>query len=123
MTKTIATTRAKPQRAVLKITDNEGTRTCLLNKDAMPGRGDEDDVLALLADQVLAATKINQHTEADVTKRYNAAIAAFHDIAPVGALEGMLATQLIATHMATMDCYAHVNITMTARPTSTTSTR
>jgi len=34
-----------------------------------------------------------------------------HDIAPKDAFEGMLATQLIATHMAAMDCYVHVNKT------------
>jgi hypothetical protein len=61
--------------------------------------------------QVLDATKINQHKVTDATERYNAAIAALHDIAPKGALEGMLATQLIATHMATMDCYRHLNKT------------
>ena len=65
----------------------------------------------LLANQILDATKINRHYEADATQRYNAAIAAFHQIAPVGPLEGMLATQLIACHMAMMDCYAHLNRT------------
>jgi hypothetical protein len=68
-------------------------------------------VLLQLAKQVLDATKINQHEANDATERYNAAIAALHDIAPVGALEGMLATQLIATHMATMDCYKHLTKT------------
>jgi hypothetical protein len=111
MTDAIVTTKAKPPRVVLGITDSEdGVRQMCLNQHAIPGRC-EDDVLTLLAKQVLDATKINQHTEADMAERYNATIAAFHDIAPIGALEGMLATQLIATHMATMDCYAHVNKT------------
>jgi hypothetical protein len=88
----------------------QGVKQIHINGDAIPGRG-EDDLLTLLAMQVLDATKINTHTDADKAQRYNAAIAALHDIAPVGALEGMLATQLIATHMATMDCYKHINAT------------
>jgi ATP-dependent Clp protease adapter protein ClpS len=88
----------------------EGVKQIHSNGDAIPGRGG-DDLLTLLAMQVLDATKINTHTDADKAQRYNAAIAALHDIAPVGALEGMLATQLIATHMATMDCYKHINVT------------
>ena len=38
-------------------------------------------------------------------------LAALHDMAPKDALEGMFAAQLIATHMAAMDCYLHVNKT------------
>jgi hypothetical protein len=103
--------KAKPPRAVLEIKeDGEGGRTISLNKHGMPSRG-EDDLFALLAAQVLSATKINTHTAEEAADRYNAAIAAFHDIAPVGALEGMLTAQLIAAHMATMDCYAYLTKT------------
>jgi hypothetical protein len=101
----------KPPKVVRKVVDEgEGRRQMLLNAEAMPGRG-EDDLLLLLTNQVLDATKINAHTEAQATERYNATIAAFHNIGPVGALQGMLATQLIACHMATMDCYGHLNRT------------
>jgi hypothetical protein len=111
MSNGIVKMKANSQRAVLEIKDDKkSVRRISLNKNAMPGFGD-DDLLALLANQVLTATKIDRQSEADATERYNAAIAAFHDIGPVGALEGMLATQLIATHMATMDCYAHLNKT------------
>lgn len=74
-----------------------GTKTrCLAGVRMMP--------LPYWSTKVLSA--ISRHTEDEATERYNAAIAALQDIAPKGALEGMLATQLIATHMATMDCYA-----------------
>jgi hypothetical protein len=117
-TKLIA--KAKTPRAVLEIKDGKEDggrigRKISINEHAIPGRG-EDDLLLLLTHQVLSATKINTHTAEEATDRYNAAIAAFHDIAPVGALEGMLATQLIAAHMATLDCYAHLNKT-NERPT------
>jgi hypothetical protein len=113
MTGTVVT--AGPPRAVIEIKDTEDSeggvrREISINQQAIPGRG-EDDLFTLLALQVLDATKINQHKVTDATERYNATIAALHDIAPKGALEGMLATQLIATHMATMDCYKHLNKT------------
>ncbi len=115
MTAVPAPQHASSVRAVLAIKDVDDPEVGLrrqisLNEDAIPGRG-EDDLLLQLAKQVLDATKINQHTVADATERYNAAIAALHDIRPVGALEGMLAAQLIATHMATMDCHKHLNKT------------
>jgi len=88
----------------------DGPKQIRVNADALPGRG-QDELLKMLAMQVLDATKINQHSDTDATQRYNATIAALHDIAPKDALEGMLATQLIATHMAAMDCYVHVNKT------------
>jgi hypothetical protein len=91
-------------------TPKDGLKQIRVNADALPGRGD-DDLLKMLAMQVLDATKINQRSDTDATQRYNATIAALHDIAPKDALEGMLATQLIATHMAAMDCYLHVNKT------------
>jgi hypothetical protein len=103
--------KAKPPAAVLEVKDDEeGVRRVSLDKYGMPGQG-EDDLLALLAEQVIAATKVNDRTPEQTTDRYNAAIAAFHDIAPVGALEGMLAAQMIAAHMATMDCYAYLTKT------------
>jgi len=107
--------KAKVPRAVLEIkdrTDDEGTvsRKVALDKDAIPGKG-EDDALLLLTKQVIDATKINRHTAEEATERYNAVVAALHDIAPSGALEGMLAAQLVAAHMATMDCYAHLTKT------------
>ena len=98
-------------KAVASIdTPKDGLKQIRVNADALPGRGD-DDLLKMLAMQVLDATKINQRSDTDATQRYNATIAALHDIAPKDALEGMLATQLIATHMAAMDCYLHVNKT------------
>jgi hypothetical protein len=57
------------------------------------------------------ASKVDTGTLEDIETRYNAVIAALHDIAPVGALEGMLAVQLIATHMAAMDCYKRLTTT------------
>ena len=57
------------------------------------------------------ATKIDTWTAEDAETRYNATMAALQEIAPVGALEGMLAAQLVATHMAAMDCYKHLNKT------------
>jgi hypothetical protein len=89
MTEPVATTKAKPLRAVLEIAPRENVRQVSINKDAMPQRGD-DDVFVLLTKQVLDATKINKHTDDEAAERYNATIAAFHDIAPAGAVEGML---------------------------------
>ena len=86
------------------------TRKLSLNGDALPGQG-QDDLLLLLAQQVLDATKIDTSTAKDAETRYNATMAALHDIAPMGAVEGMIAAQLIAAHMAVMDCYKHLNKT------------
>jgi hypothetical protein len=100
-------------REVKDIKDGEGgieKRQICINAEAFPGRG-EDPFLLMLAHQVLDATKINTSTAEDAETRYNATIAALQEIAPVGALEGMLAAQLVATHMATMDCYKRLNAT------------
>jgi hypothetical protein len=115
VTKMALTTNTRPPRAVLEIKDHEDQeegvkRQISLNQNALPGGG-EDDMLLQLAKQIIDATKINQHEASDATERINAAIAALHDIAPVGVLEGMLAAQLVATHMATMDCYQRLTTT------------
>ena len=106
---------ARHPKVVLEIKDVEDaegitTRKLSLNSEALPGRG-EDDVLLLLAQQVLDATKIGNSTAKDAETRYNATIAALHEIAPVGPIEGMLSVQLISTHMAAMDYYKHLNKT------------
>ena len=103
-------------KAVLHIKDvqdpqaGSNTRQVSLNAEAIPGRG-EDAFLLMLAHQVLDATKIDTSTAEEAETRYNATMAALQEIAPVGAIEGMLAAQLVATHMATMDCYKHLNRT------------
>jgi len=103
-------------QAVLHIKDvqdpqsGSNTRHISLNAHAIPGRG-EDAFLLMLARQVLDATKIDTWTAEDAETRYNATMAALQEIAPVGALEGMLAVQLVATHMAAMDCYKRLNRT------------
>ena len=89
---------ARHPKVVLEIKDVEDaegitTRKLSLNSEALPGRG-EDDVLLLLAQQVLDATKIGNSTAKDAETRYNATIAALHEIAPVGPIEGMLSVQL-----------------------------
>jgi hypothetical protein len=113
--KTRLVAKTKPPKVVLEIKDgNEEdgliARKIVLNQDAIPGKG-EDAILLLMAKQVLDATKISHHAADEATERYNAVVAALHDIAPSGALEAMLATQLVAAHMATMDCYAHLTKT------------
>src|SRR5262245_65150730 len=65
----------------------------------------------MLAHQVMDAAKVDGRSLEEIETRYNAVIASLHDIAPVGALEGMLAVQLIATHMAAMDCYKRLTTT------------
>lgn len=111
MTNAVVKPKSKRPSAVLEIkTTEDGVKTMCLNKDAMPARA-EDDVLILLASQVLSATRINQHTDAEAIERYDAVIAALNEIDPQGPIEGMLATQLITSHMATMDCYGHANKT------------
>ena len=43
-------------------------------------------------------------------RQYNAAIAGLIGIAPQDEIEGMIATQLIAAHNATMECYRRAMI-------------
>jgi hypothetical protein len=106
----IIKTDVTPQ-AVLHIKDvqdpqaGSNTRQIALNAEAIPGRG-QDAFLLMLAHQVLDATKIDTSTAEDAETRYNATMAALKEIAPIGALEGML-----AAHMAVMDCYKHLNKT------------
>ena len=49
----------------------DGPKQIRVNADALPGRG-ENDLLKMLSMQVLDATKINQHSDAKATERYNA---------------------------------------------------
>jgi hypothetical protein len=102
--------------AVLEIKDVEDpktgttTRRVSINSEAIPGRC-KDPILLMHAHQVMDASKVDTRASEDIETRYNAIIASLHDIAPVGALEGMLAVQLIATHMAAMDCYKRLSTT------------
>jgi hypothetical protein len=86
------------------------TRRVSINSEAIPGRC-KDPILLMHAHQVMDASKVDTRASEDIETRYNAIIASLHDIAPVGALEGMLAVQLIATHMAAMDCYKRLSTT------------
>src|SRR5689334_16623334 len=111
MASTLATGRhPKVVHEINDVQDADGvtTRKLTLNGEALPGQG-QDDLLLLLTQQVLDATKIDTSTAKEAETRYNATMAALHDIAPMGAVEGMIAAQLIAAHMAVMDCYKHLN--------------
>jgi hypothetical protein len=68
---------------------------------------------AMPANQVFDAIrwKAMRSSPGDAETTYNAVIAALNDISPTDALEGMLAAQLVVTHMATMDCYERLNAT------------
>jgi len=74
--------------------------------------------MLMLANQVLDAVrkKATRSSLLEAETTYNAVIAALNDICPMDALEGMLAAQLIATHMAAMDCHERLNTT-NDRPT------
>jgi hypothetical protein len=106
---------ARQPKAIIEIKDEEGSdggkmRQVRIDSEAIPGGG-ADPFLLMLAHQVMNSTKIDTSTTEDAEMRYNATVAALHDIAPVGALEGMLAVQLVATHMAAMDCCERLNKT------------
>jgi hypothetical protein len=67
----------------------------------------------MLTNQMFDAVrrKASRTSPGDAETTYNAVIAALNDISPRDPLERMLAAQLVATHMAAMDCYERLNRT------------
>lgn len=78
----------------------------------MPGRalsmsGSRDDAFATyLLNQATMAAGISPTDAASIEREHKAAMTAAMGIAPRDELEGMIAAQLWAAHVATMDCYA-----------------
>ncbi|MFK8253103.1 hypothetical protein [Ancylobacter terrae] len=90
----------------------------LLISDPNDGKGElkhiggsqSDDWNNLLANQAIQALwRAHSNTET-LTKQYAATVSALIGIHPQDELEGMMASQLIATHNAAMECYRRTMI-------------
>jgi hypothetical protein len=69
------------------------------------GGSDSDHFNQALADQTLAALWVARSDEEQRSRQYLAATAALIGAQPQDELEGMLISQMIACHSATMECY------------------